>query len=154
MNNCHLVVTFFLSILTQGPLLSVLHLFNASLLDIIDKNEEELLAICFKLLLYITVKSFLFVGLYCALDIIVFFVGRTIHEIKTPTKCWFNFKLKVVCLVWISMKSSVHEHVHHHQITKLCAHEIKSFHSILSSNITKSYWWYHWVQSKRHRLCF
>ena len=48
----------------------------------------------------------------------MYFVSKTIHEFKIPMKCWLN--LIVVCLIWKSTNSHVHEHVHDHQTTKFC----------------------------------
>jgi len=50
----------------------------------------------------------------------MYFIDRTIHKFKIPTKCGFN--LINVCLIWKSMNSSKHKHIHHHETTKCCAH--------------------------------
>ena len=61
------------------------------------------------------------------------FLSRTIQEYKSLMKCWLNSI--VVCLIWKSMNSVVHEHAHHHQATKCCAHKIKWFHSTCTCNL-------------------
>ena len=56
-------------------------------------------------------------------------MDRTIQEFKISTKCWFNWI--VLCSIWKSSNSSAQDHFHHHQTTKLHAHNIKQFHSTL-----------------------
>ena len=56
----------------------------------------------------------------------VYFVSKILHDFKFQ-KNWFC----VFVWCWKYLNSRVHKHVHHyHQNTKLCAHDIKWFHSI------------------------
>ena len=59
---------------------------------------------------------------------LVYLVVRTIHKFKIPMK--YVFKKVILCIIWKSTDSSVHEHVLLCQHTKLCAIGNKWFHSI------------------------
>jgi len=65
----------------------------------------------------------------------VYFVGRPIHKFKIPTKYFYsliNIKTNLK-----STNSNVHEHVNCLMSTKVCAHEIKWFHSSSCNPISR-----------------
>ena len=70
--------------------------------------------------IYILGDIFLFVETFN----FVYFMGRTIYELKVPTKYLFTWVISNII-----HKIKCHEHVHRCQTTKFSAHEIKLFHS-------------------------